>query len=201
MENQDQMMKATTLSLWIVFAAYIVMGEIIAIIFWPTFQGIQGDITSILPNESYMAIAIRMTMMVVLLSSTPLIVVPCGDLVQRKLSWCKTSMMSHDDTNVGKFVRIAICIFGSIISNLVPNFVYIISFVGCFCAPLLCYIYPPLAYISCILKLHGAQSLPSSSTFCQVYLDCIILLVGMTCCFFTSYETFEKIIYDMKSNG
>ena len=198
MRNPKQMMKATNISLWIVFGAYLLMGELLSIIFWPSSHGIQGDVTSVLPDSALLSIIIKLSMTSVILCTTPLIIVPCGDLVQRKL---RLNQNNSDSAKkwTGMIIRIFICILCAFLSVCVPNFVYVISFIGCLCVSLISYVYPPLAHIICFMKLNPARALISAEKWRQLYLDGIILPIGLISCILTSNLTFHAMMKNIEN--
>jgi amino acid permease len=192
------MMKATKASLWFVYAGYLLMGELLLIIFWPSLHGIQNDVISILPNDSSLSLLIKLSMIVVILSTVPVIIVPFGDLVQRKLGMGSESSNDSTKASEGTIIRISICIVCTLVSIFIPNFVYVISFLGCLCVSLISYAYPPLAHIICYDKVHRSSSSKSSSELQQLCLDGSILLVGIVSCIFTSYLTFQKMMEELR---
>ena len=135
----------------------------------------------------------------VILSTTPLIIVPCGDLVQRKLGLNNRESLLLGKINIAIIIRISVCMLCGFISVLVPNFVYVISFFGCLCVSMLVYIYPSLAHISCLLKLRSKRSI-TSSELQELYIDCILLPIGIISCFFTSCLTFQTMMGEMKKS-
>ncbi len=196
MQDPSQMMKATNASLWTVCTTYILTGEIISIIFWPTLHGFQTDMLSTMPHASILSVIIKVSMSLVILSSIPLIIVPFGDLIQAKLIRTKEQGWG------GLVLRISLCIICALISIVVPNFVYVISFIGCFCVALISYTLPALAHIFCLLKLRkGDISLLSKLEWGQLYLDCILVPIGLISCILTSDLTFKEMIRSISTSS
>lgn len=215
MHKPKEMMKATKMSLWIVFAAYAVIGTLLSIIFWPSLHGFQSDMTAAIPNHSLLSDTLKLSMSVVILSTIPLIIVPFGDLVMQKFGLDKNR---HDDINstddstgicapknyVGIIVRISLCIICAFVAIAVPNFVYVLSFVGCFCVALISYSYPALAHIFCFFKLYHQPtrlSVISKSEWRQLYLDMILIPISFVSCILTSDLTFRQMIVEIQNSS
>lgn len=187
MEEPKEMMKATRISLTIVFLVYVVIGDVITILFDDT---IKGDILSELP-VSIIATIIRMLMTIVVLTSVPLILIPAGDLIHDKIL--------GKSTKVGKsvyLVRFALALLCAFISVEVPDFVSIISFVGCFCVALLSFAYPPLLHLRCVFKFLSVEERRLKQKLITV--DIVLLLWGILSTIFTSFLAFQNLISQEK---
>lgn len=186
MEEPKEMMKATRISLTIVFLVYVVIGDVITILFDDT---IKGDILSELP-VSIIATIIRMLMTIVVLTSVPLILIPAGDLIHDKIL---------GKSKVGKsvyLVRFALALLCAFISVEVPDFVSIISFVGCFCVALLSFAYPPLLHLRCVFKFLSVQERRLKQKL--IIVDIVLLLWGILSTIFTSFLAFQNLISQEK---
>lgn len=187
MEEPKEMMKATRISLTIVFLIYVVIGDVITILFDDT---IKGDILSELP-VSIIATIIRMLMTIVVLTSVPLILIPAGDLIHDKIL--------GKSTKVGKsvyLVRFALALLCAFISVEVPDFVSIISFVGCFCVALLSFAYPPLLHLRCVFKFLSVEERRLKHKL--IIVDIVLLLWGVLSTIFTSFLVFQNLISQEK---
>ena len=187
-------MSATKTSLWIVCFIYIIMGELLTFIFLPSFNGgFTSDITIALPTGSYLTTIVNIAMIIMMLSTVPLIIVPFGELVEHKFVLNhEYGCLNHDMMNM--MIRICICIVGAIISITIPSFVYIISFIGCFNVSLICYTYPALAHIACFFKLRKVRTSMSTSEWYGLFLDIFVGVVGLFSCILTSSLSFREII-------
>ena len=195
MHDPSQMMKATKISLWIVYITYVVSAELLSIIFWPTIHGFQSDVISALPYNSFLSRTIKISMSIVILSTVPLIIVPFGDLMQQKLG-----MKNHG--NGGIVVRISLCIVCASVSILVPNFVYVISFIGCCCVAMTSYTFPALVHICCLLKLRQSRTrILSKVEWRHLYLDGILAPMGLISCILTSSLTFQEMIRSITNSS
>lgn len=205
MQKPTEMMEATTKSLWVVFLTYGVIGIFLSIIFWPSLHGFQSDMTDAIPNHSLLSNTLKLSMSVVILSTVPLIIVPFGDLVMQKLGLDKKRHESPNDTNyTGSIVRISLCIICAFISLSVPNFVYVLSFIGCFCVALISYAYPALAHIVCFFKLYNQPtriSVITKSEWRQLYLDMVLIPISFASCLLTSTLTFRQMMKEIENSS
>ena len=185
-------MRATKISLWFVFVFYVLIGELILIIFWPSIHGIKSDITRVLPMDTFLLSFVSLSMALVILCTTPLVIVPCGALVMKKLG---LDRLEGDDLErrVGITVRITICIICSFVSVMVPNFVYVISFIGCLCMSILSFAYPPLAHMLCLMKLNKKTPRPQRQNG-RMVIDAFVFIFGLTSSILTTYMTFQTMM-------
>mmetsp|Transcript_9130 Transcript_9130/g.10577 ORF Transcript_9130/g.10577 Transcript_9130/m.10577 type:complete len:493 (+) Transcript_9130:123-1601(+) len=197
MKHPNQILKATNISLWIVFMTYAVMGDILSIIFWPSLHGFKTDMISILPNNATFPTILRLSMTLVILTTAPLIIVPTGDLIVNKFGLINSSSGSMS-SKIGMMLRITICIFCAFVSVFVPNFVYVISFVGCCLGSFISFVYPPLIHIKCLFKVKKLQTKNHSSQKYTIVLDVILLLIGLISCFVTSNLTLQIMIKNIE---
>jgi amino acid permease len=189
MSEPKEMMKATKMSLSIVAVAYVFLGGLISIIF---VKGIRGDILSELPNSS-LPTFLRMLMTIVVLTSVPLIIIPSGDLLHDKIIRKPNGADRGKSVYVIRFILAQIC---AGISVAVPNFVFVISFIGCFCVTLLSFVYPPILHLRCLHEFVPKEKRQSMKMLMVV--DVVIFFLGMITTVFTSWLTFNSMLEEMK---
>lgn len=189
MTEPKKMMKAANISHSIVVIAYVIMGDFISIIF---VQGVQGDILSELPNSSLPTI-IRILMTIVILTTVPLIIIPAGDLVHDKLIRKPKGSSKGKSVYVVRFILALLC---AVVSVSVPNFVYVVSFVGCFCVTLLSFAYPPILHMRCMYQFCPEEKRLSMKK--MIVTDMILLTLGIIITIFTSLLTFKSMMEVMK---
>jgi len=167
MKEPQKMLFATGLGVSGTAAAYIVLSTI-ALLLFPT---IQGDLLQVLPkpptrktgdtideygNDNFFIMMrviiptlVRLAMVVVAMTSAPLLVLPCGELIEDELSF-----YHHERVRV--VVRIGICVLAAVVTCILPGFVYVLSFVGsCWCV--LSFIAPPLFHLSLLWQVQSLQ--------------------------------------------
>jgi amino acid permease len=193
MSEPKDLMKATNASLLAVFMAYVIMGDVISIIF---VQGIKSDIISELPTSSVLPDSIRLLMIITILTSVPLIMIPAGELLHEKLLGRKKKATPSKSEYM---VRVSIAVFCAVLSVEVPDFIYVISFVGCFCVALLSFAYPPLLHLRCIHRFCPLEE--RNAKFGMIVLDVILLICGGLLTVFTSILTFNKMLEQMMTNA
>lgn len=186
MDQPKQLMPATSKSLWILFSIYSSIGFIIPIIF---VHNITQDIISELPVGIFPTI-VRISMSIVLITSMPLIIIPAGDLILGKLQISRIHENSRMyNTFITRSILTTSCAF---ISYVLPNFVYIVSFLGCIGASSLSLVLPPLLYIKCYHNSyrHGNHEV---STHILIT-DITLLLFGILATGLTSVLSFETMV-------
>ena len=122
MAEPKKLVGAATIGMLAVAASYIAAG-IGLLVFYPS---IEGDVLHELPQHGLLPVVTRLAMTFVVLATAPLLIVPCGELIEGKIS-------PNPSQKLKTVVRFSICFVTVGISLSVPGFVYVLSFVGCFC--------------------------------------------------------------------
>jgi proton-coupled amino acid transporter len=193
MTERKDLMKATNASLVAVFIAYVIMGDIISIIFE---QGINSDIISELPSSSTLPMVIRLLMIITILTSVPLIIIPLGELLHNRIVG---SVKEASTENSVYMVRVFVAVFCAILSVEVPDFIHVISFLGCCCCALTSFTYPPLLHLRCIYRFCPLEE--RNAKIGMIVLDVILLICGGLLTVFTSILTFNKMLEQMMTNA
>ncbi|KAL3762378.1 hypothetical protein ACHAW5_000640 [Stephanodiscus triporus] len=146
--------------------------------------------------DSWISLSVRLLMTFVVALTTPLVVVPCGELIEGKLG------MAADDEDDGRqqrrsmldpervVVRVAICLSCMAFSGYVPNgFVDLVSFIGCFCGATTGFVLPPLFR----LKLSSKGKPWSSERLCDVVALVLAVVAISIASVLTLCELFWKV--------
>jgi hypothetical protein len=176
MAEPSKMVSATSVALAGVALAYIIIGSGLVLL----YPNVEGDILQNLPTHGVLPTLVRLAMVVVVLVTAPLLIVPCGELIEDKLAEEEAS------TQLRVVVRLGVCFVCTIISFSVPGFVYVLSFVGCCFVGLVGFIVPPLLHL--ILTNHHFANKKS------FLLDCGMLLWGLAATIISSVYTFRKMM-------
>lgn len=129
--------------------------------------------------------------------TAPLIVVPCGELIEGKLGIEATD---HYRNRVA--IRVILCVLGTIFAELAPGFVHIVSFIGCFCVAMAGFVLPPLFCIQlAIASKHKGKDIGGITTWCQsmwadseLLKDVGLFVIGVIATVITSTLTFIEMV-------
>lgn len=190
MSEPAEMVNVTRISLSIVLVLYILMGDLISIIF---MQSTKSDILSELPVTLFPTL-LRILMAIVVITSIPLIIIPAGDLIHDKI------VPNADNSNRGKIVyviRLLLAQLCAIISTVVPDFVFVLSFVGCFCVALLSFAYPPILHLTCLYRYYPKEQRHLKTKL--IVADVILFVWGLIATVFTSFLTFRSMVAKMNN--
>ena len=181
MAEPQRMIGASVIGLAAVAAAYGVMGIGLLLL----YPNIEGDLLQELPKTGVLPTVVRLAMVVVVMVTAPLLVVPCGELIEGKIS------LQVSEPVLRVIVRLGICVVCSVISVGVPEFVQVLSFVGCFCVALVGFVVPPLLH----LVLLSSVELPPDPALTQRgrLLDLVMLIWGISATIITSIFTLKEI--------
>jgi amino acid permease len=202
MEDPRGVGRAVRVGLLAVYVGYVVMSNGMRVLFSPSHV-FDGDVLQAMP-DSWISLSVRLLMTLVVALTTPLVVVPCGELIEGKLGMADND---DDDDDDGRrrhrhrrlatervLVRILICLSCMAFSEYVPNgFVDLVSFIGCFCGATTGFVLPPLFR----LKLSSVDGKPWSSRegmdrerMCDVG----ALMLAVVATSITSALTFRELI-------
>lgn len=152
------------------------------------FPYIDGDVLQELPMTGILPTAVRLAMVVVVMVTAPLLVVPCGELIEGKILDNTTS--SDVPTWLRVLVRLGVCVICSFISVWVPGFVDVLSFVGCFCVALVSFVVPPLLHFVLLRLVEPPNTVLAKRAR---LLDLVMLVWGISAAIITSVYTFRNM--------
>jgi amino acid permease len=182
MAEPSRLVGATTFSLLGVAIAYIIAGVGLLAL----YPNIEGDVLHELPQEGILPIITRLAIVVVVLVTAPLLIVPCAELLEGKIS-------AEPDQHTKVMVRFGICFATVAISVGVPGFVYVLSFVGCFCVALVGFVVPPLFHL---VLLRGRKT-----PLAVFWVDVIMLTWGIVATVISTAYTFHHESAPLPSSG
>ena len=194
MVEPSLMLEATRKGLSLASIVYAVVGVYIAILFSPGDSVFNGDALQHLPSDKIYAVVIRVAMAVMVTISSPLLLIPCSEILDGKL------ISSSDTTSLlAKYtIRIGISIFCAIIAATVPDFVHIVSFIGGCFVSLITFTVPPFLYLTLIRKEKQLNTYSKHKTDTRSFLiDQIMLLLGLAATIVASFLTFDAMLKAM----
>ena len=181
MAEPQRMIGASVVGLAAVAVSYSIMGVALLIL----YPDITGDLLQELPKTGWLPTIVRLAMVVVVMVTAPLLVVPCGQLVEGKIS------VNLSEPVLRTVVRLGICVVCSIIAVSVPGFVQVLSFVGCFCVALVGFVMPPLLHL--VLLWKQETTVDAVKTKRTVLIDVIMLIWGISATIITSIFTLRAM--------
>lgn len=176
MADPDHICPATKMGLILVLVAYIIMSNGVTLLFSPS-HSFDGDVLQALPKNSWIALIVRLLMTFVVSVTAPLIVVPCGEMIEGKLG------VRMDELYKRIAIRLLLCVMCTGVAEYAPGFVHLVSFMGCFCVSIVSFVLPPLFCIQL-----GSQKGNSPS-----YCDISAFVTGIMITIFTSTMTFGEL--------
>ncbi|EJK50233.1 hypothetical protein THAOC_30824 [Thalassiosira oceanica] len=182
MAEPEKIGTSLRIGLGIVYIGYIVISNGIVILFSPSYE-FRGDVLQAMPGTR-IALFVRVLMTLVVAVTAPLIVVPCGEMIEGKLG-----IDSYSSANGRVLVRVTLCTVCTFVAVFVPGFVRIVSFIGCFCVGVTGLVLPPLF---CLLLEHKSGKCIVSPT--SLSSDVFMLVLGVVTTIGTSAMTFEELL-------
>ncbi|KAL3919138.1 MAG: hypothetical protein SGILL_003904, partial [Bacillariaceae sp.] len=199
MAQPEQLPRTAMFSMLLVAAAYIITGVSLLYL----YPDIQDDVLSELP-EGWLATLTRLAMIVVVIATAPLLIVPCAEIIEGKI---------HHDGQVHPrtqlLARSALSLVTVGISVMLPGFVTVLAFVGCFSVSLVSFCVPPLLHWVLLLQKyrqehdHHHHHVVNSGDFSRspakypvwtVAVDVVALIAGVATTAITTYITFRKMV-------
>ena len=210
MHEPRRLVPSTWMAMALVSVSYIVIG--VGLLY--PFPDIKGDVLHELPTTGWLPTATRLAMMLVVLVTAPLLIVPCGELLEGKLAgWSfhhetessdydHATQQPHKSWRLKALVRWSLCLVCAAISCFVPGFVNVLSFVGCCCVAVVGFCLPPFLHIILSVK-KNARHLPTSRSRIQIlmeqlmdpslWMDVALLVWGLLATAISTYYTFREI--------
>ncbi len=153
MANPRHINLSLKIGLLMVYAGYIAMSNGIRVLFSPSYVFL-GDVLQAMPG-AWISNVVRVLMTFVISVTAPLIVIPCGEMMEGKLgigSMVDESGQRQSSTSTSAsttrrraLIRVPFCLACMVLSELVPNgFVHLLSFIGCFCVATTSFVLPSL---------------------------------------------------------
>lgn len=159
MKRPHLMVPATAGALGGVAIAYIVLGVGLSVL----FPNVSGEILHELPSTGWLPTTTRLAMAVVSILTTPLLIVPAGELLEGKFGGNKA------------ISRFGVCFTAAIVAVLLPSFVQVLAFVGCACVGCVSFCVPPILHMRLVwMRRHDAQLRIRTLLF-----DTIVLVWGI----------------------
>lgn len=191
MANPQHINLSLKAGLLMVYVGYIAISNGIRILLSPSYI-FHGDVLQAMP-AAWISNLVRLLMTFVVSVTAPLIVIPCGELMEGKLGIEMDDRQRQSSTRRRVFVRVPFCLTCMVLSEFVPDgFVHLLSFIGCFCVATTGFILPSLF---CLQLSRARGNAPRQGSTDWVFLcDIMALALGIIATCITSTLTFQKLI-------
>jgi amino acid permease len=137
MREPQRIVRASIAALAGVAALYVLVG----VGLYALFPRLTADVLHELPAMGYLPIVTRLAMSGTVLTTAPLLIVPCAELIEGKFGITSAIAVGRA---VVRFGVVGVCV---LVAVLLPNFVEVLSFVGCFCVALVSFCLPPMLHL------------------------------------------------------
>jgi hypothetical protein len=184
MADPTQMVPSTVVALSMVAVTYMAIG----IGFWMLFPGLHGDLLEEFPTTGILPSITRLAMVVVVLVTAPLLIVPCGELLEGKVQLHRLGIALSEHTTRIIF-RFGICILCVGVSLYVPGFVDVLSLVGCCCVAVVGFCVPP--FLHALLCYQARRHIPLN--VCSMTVDILMLSWGIFATVISTTYTFRQL--------
>ena len=196
MAEPSLLVPATKWAMLLVAVSYIVIG---AGLLYP-FPDIDGDVLHELPSTGFIPTTTRIAMVLVVLVTAPLLIVPCGELLEGKFVGSVCHQLEPEKAwRLKAIVRWGICLVCASISVFVPGFVNVLSFVGCLCVACVGFVIPPFLHLILSLKANRGRHESGGSISCEellapsIWVDVALLLWGLLATIVGTFYTFQEV--------
>eukprot|EP00525_Craspedostauros_australis_P010877 CAMPEP_0198121308 /NCGR_PEP_ID=MMETSP1442-20131203/31738_1 /TAXON_ID= /ORGANISM="Craspedostauros australis, Strain CCMP3328" /LENGTH=500 /DNA_ID=CAMNT_0043780091 /DNA_START=125 /DNA_END=1627 /DNA_ORIENTATION=- len=203
MAEPKKLVSTTQVSVLAVAAMYVVIG----VSLWALFPQISGEVLHELPQEGILPTVTRVSMLIVVLVTAPLLIVPCGELFEGKMLQLVKPWMEQQDPDsqlpstpsvpywMKAVVRFGVCFLSALLSVAYPGFVKMLGFVGAFAVAIMGFCIPPLVHILSLRLVHRAEiAMPNARSFAHDFiLDLVLLVWGITATCLSTIYTFRQI--------
>lgn len=184
MAEPEKLPQAAMISMTLVGVFYIIIG----VSFLYLFPNIEDDLLAEIPSTGLIATMTRLAMIVVVMASTPLLIVPCAEIVEGKI--LKKENGHGRRSRKGMIIIRTLLLLGTVsVAAKLPDFVSVLSFVGCLAVSMVSFVLPPglhwLLLGQGIDESQGGIDYPLWSRIC----DISMLFVGFVTTIITTWFT------------
>jgi amino acid permease len=181
MAQPERMVPATMLAVLLVASAYIFVGIGLYIL----YPDLEGELLHELPHYGFLPVLTRLAMVVVVFMTVPLLVVPCGELLEGKFQ-----------TDRRGLVRFCVCGISALLATSLPSFVQVLSLVGCACVGMVGFVLPPLLHsrLLWLSQRRLGQNLCFGGHHCRfLVVDALLLTWGVIATVISTVYTLREV--------
>ncbi|VEU41290.1 unnamed protein product [Pseudo-nitzschia multistriata] len=184
MADPEKLPQTAMISMSLVGVCYIVIG----VSFLYLFPNIENDLLAEIPSTGLLATTTRIAMILVVMASTPLLIVPCAEIIEGKIYRSKSGDTKRSKTLM-IIIRSSILFFTVSIASKLPGFISVLSFVGCFAVSMVSFVLPPgLHWLLLGQGLHDGSG-DNDYTLWSRTSDITMLMVGLATTIITTWFT------------
>jgi amino acid permease len=149
------------------------------------FPNIEVDLLSKIPSHGMLATTTRLAMIITTMASTPLLIVPCAEIIEGKI------LNNEDGQTKSKklmiIIRTCILLCTVLIASELPSFVSVLAFAGSFAVSMVSFVLPPGLHWLLLRQGYydgpGGLDFPIWSRIC----DLSMLLIGFLTTIITTW--------------
>jgi amino acid permease len=187
MAEPEKLPQTAMISMTIVGVCYTIIG----ISFLYLFPNIDDDLLAELPSTGLIATVTRIAMIIVVMASTPLLIVPCAEIIEGKIM--KSENGQGRRSRKGMIIIRTFILLGTVsVAAKLPDFVSVLAFVGCFAVSMVSFVLPPGLHLLLLGQgFHdgpGGTAYPLWSRICDVSM----LLIGFLTTIITTWFAGSK---------
>lgn len=187
MAEPEKLPRTAMISMSLVGVCYTIIG----LSFLYLFPNIENDLLAEIPSTGLLATTTRLAMILVAMASIPLLVVPCGEIIEGKITKNATANGETATTSKTLLIIIRTCILLVTVSVAVklPGFVSVLSFVGCAAVSMVSFVLPPGLHWLILGKRFYDGSEGTNYPLLARVCDILILMGGIATTVITTWFT------------
>mmetsp|Transcript_45086 Transcript_45086/g.48790 ORF Transcript_45086/g.48790 Transcript_45086/m.48790 type:complete len:499 (-) Transcript_45086:88-1584(-) len=181
MKEPEKLPQTAMISMSLVGVSYAVVG----IVFLYLFPHIEEDLLSEIPSHGMIATSTRCAMIIVTMATTPLLIVPCAEIIEGKI------MNNEDGQTKSKKLMIITRSFlslGTVVAaSKLSSFVSVLAFVGSFIVSTVSFVLPPALHWLLLRQGVGGGEGRAPFPMCSRLCDLSMLLIGLATTIITTW--------------
>jgi amino acid permease len=201
MNSPEKIIQVSATALTCVALSYFILG----VGLYTLFPHLTSDVLHELPKVGIVPIITRCAMVGTILSTGPLLIVPCAEVVRGRLYCGKIAEATFEATAspfesllVRASVRYGVVGLCVVVAIVLPNFVEVLALVGCFCVAFVSFCVPPalhlrLMYLTRIEATRSGSrieySIEKSRSYGGEIADVVLLLFGIAATIVSTIST------------
>jgi amino acid permease len=184
MAEPEKLPKTALISMFLVGICYNVIG----LSFLYLFPNIENDLLAEIPSTGFLATTTRLAMILVTMATTPLLTVPCAEIIEGKILNITQGEKNHTQSRKLMVITRTFVLMTTVtIAAKLPGFVSVLSFVGCFAVSMVSFVLPP--GLHCLLLGQGFDDGQTEYSTLARMRDVSMLLIGLATTIITTWFT------------
>lgn len=182
MAEPERLPRTAMFSMTIVGVFYVIVG----VSFLFLFPSINDDLLAEIPSTGIIAMMTRMAMIITVMASTPLLIVPCAEIIEGKILGSQNNQENR--SRMGMIIIRTILLLSTVSAAAeLPDFVSVLAFVGCFAVSMVSFVLPPGLHWLLLGQGDDGKQEGMGYSLCSRICDVLMVVIGFATTIITTW--------------